>query len=190
MTTAGSNGRAAPRIRRPEAGTNSRSARGELRTPVQAAVKLCECGCGQPAPIAPVTNLRKGHIKGQPTRFVAGHNHRGKAKSPETRARMAAYQTARTAHHQANLAVANRNRPATSERSGEIHAWINRRFEKTGLCEDCGKAGKTDWSFQKHPNPYTRNRLDYRELCRSCHTKYDIAIGYRKPWNQLGKAEA
>jgi len=34
---------------------------------------LCECGCGQAAPIAPKTDTRVGHIKGQPQRFVAGH---------------------------------------------------------------------------------------------------------------------
>lgn len=34
----------------------------------------CECGCGQPAPIATKTNRRRGHVKGQPVRFVSGHN--------------------------------------------------------------------------------------------------------------------
>ena len=34
------------------------------------APKLCECGCGQPAPIAKKTDSRKGMVKGQPTRFV------------------------------------------------------------------------------------------------------------------------
>lgn len=35
--------------------------------------KLCECGCGQPAPIARQTYARFGHIKGQPMRFCRGH---------------------------------------------------------------------------------------------------------------------
>lgn len=39
--------------------------------------KLCECGCGNPAPIARMTNRRLGHIKGQPTRFIQGHHRRG-----------------------------------------------------------------------------------------------------------------
>lgn len=34
---------------------------------------LCECGCGQPAPIANRTNRAKGHIKGEPVRFIRGH---------------------------------------------------------------------------------------------------------------------
>ncbi len=37
------------------------------------AAKLCECGCGQPAPIAKRTNRKFGHIRGQPVRFIVGH---------------------------------------------------------------------------------------------------------------------
>ncbi len=37
------------------------------------AVKCCECGCGKPAPIATVTRAARGHIKGQPIRFIDGH---------------------------------------------------------------------------------------------------------------------
>jgi len=36
-------------------------------------VKLCECGCGNPAPIAKYTNKRFGHIKGKPIRFINSH---------------------------------------------------------------------------------------------------------------------
>jgi hypothetical protein len=34
---------------------------------------LCECGCGQQAPISPDTRVKLGHIKGQPQRFIFGH---------------------------------------------------------------------------------------------------------------------
>lgn len=43
------------------------------------AIKYCECGCGQPAPIANETRRRNGvllSIKGQPYRFLKGHNKR------------------------------------------------------------------------------------------------------------------
>jgi HNH endonuclease len=40
--------------------------------------KLCECGCGERAPIAMMTNRRQGAIKGQPQRFVLGHRHRNR----------------------------------------------------------------------------------------------------------------
>jgi hypothetical protein len=37
---------------------------------------LCECGCGESAPIARVTWKARGWVKGQPVRFVHGHNGR------------------------------------------------------------------------------------------------------------------
>jgi hypothetical protein len=39
---------------------------------------LCECGCGQPAPIAPRTQKSKGWVKGQPLRFVRFHETRAR----------------------------------------------------------------------------------------------------------------
>lgn len=35
---------------------------------------FCECGCGLPAPIAQKTITRLGHVKGEPIRFISGHN--------------------------------------------------------------------------------------------------------------------
>jgi hypothetical protein len=37
-------------------------------------VKLCECGCGRPAPIATKTDAKWGAIQGKPRRFIAGHH--------------------------------------------------------------------------------------------------------------------
>jgi hypothetical protein len=45
-------------------------------------VTLCECGCGQPAPIARGTSRRDGAVKGQPLRFVHGHNGRRGQNTP------------------------------------------------------------------------------------------------------------
>jgi hypothetical protein len=36
--------------------------------------RLCECGCGNPAPLAGRTNRAIGHARGQPTRFIWGHS--------------------------------------------------------------------------------------------------------------------
>ena len=41
--------------------------------------KLCECGCGQETPLASQTNRSRGYVKGEPIRFINGHNRR---KSP------------------------------------------------------------------------------------------------------------
>ena len=43
---------------------------------------VCECGCGEPAPIATKTDRRKGSVKGQPKRFVSGHNRRARKPPP------------------------------------------------------------------------------------------------------------
>jgi hypothetical protein len=37
-------------------------------------LKLCECGCDQPVPLATKTSRRDGWIKGKPRRFINGHN--------------------------------------------------------------------------------------------------------------------
>ena len=37
-------------------------------------IKLCECGCGQPTPLAKTTKNRQGQVKGMPLRFINGHN--------------------------------------------------------------------------------------------------------------------
>jgi hypothetical protein len=38
-------------------------------------IKLCECGCGKPAPIATQTKKKWGHVQGQPMRFIRGHGY-------------------------------------------------------------------------------------------------------------------
>ena len=40
-------------------------------------MKLCECGCGNPAPIAKKNNTRWGWIKGEPLRFLRGQGNIG-----------------------------------------------------------------------------------------------------------------
>lgn len=41
-------------------------------------MSLCECGCGQAVPLAKQTKRSVGHVKGEPMRFVAGHQTRGR----------------------------------------------------------------------------------------------------------------
>lgn len=56
-------------------------------------VKLCECGCGNPAPIAQRNIPRIGHVKGQPVRFVRGHANRGNTPSPSHKRAISAAHT-------------------------------------------------------------------------------------------------
>lgn len=37
----------------------------------------CHCGCGEKTQISKRTRTNKGHIKGQPIRFINGHNSKG-----------------------------------------------------------------------------------------------------------------
>lgn len=37
---------------------------------------LCQCGCGEKTKVASRTNSTYGHIKGQPLRYILGHNNR------------------------------------------------------------------------------------------------------------------
>lgn len=36
-------------------------------------IKLCECGCGKPTPIATRTRIDRGHIRGEPLKFRPYH---------------------------------------------------------------------------------------------------------------------
>lgn len=38
---------------------------------------LCECGCGQPVGLAPYNLKRLGWVKGNPKRYIKGHNSKG-----------------------------------------------------------------------------------------------------------------
>jgi len=41
-------------------------------------IKLCECGCGKPAPISKYNETKRGYVKGKPRRFICGHYGTGK----------------------------------------------------------------------------------------------------------------
>lgn len=65
------------------AAPRSRPAPGHGGTSSMPSTAYCECGCGEPAPIAADTNRSRGRIKGQPARYIRGHN--GRQASAEDR---------------------------------------------------------------------------------------------------------
>lgn len=75
-------------------------------------MSLCQCGCGRPAPIAPRSNRRRGYVKGQPYRYIFGHQQRGKPLSPE---------------HRAKISAAKRGRPLSAETRRRVAAANARR---------------------------------------------------------------
>jgi hypothetical protein len=129
--------------------------------------KRCECGCGQPTPVADRTDTAKGYIKDRPLRFIKGHNNRLRIGEQNPRW----------------LDEAEVGRSA-------LHHWLRKELKKTGICEECsrevgpnGHLG-THFAFRFHGQMnYTRNRDDYRELCPACHMNFDrelIEAGRRK----------
>lgn len=46
---------------------------------------LCECGCGRRVGLARRTDPERGWVKGQPKRFIHGHNRRGRFDPPRYR---------------------------------------------------------------------------------------------------------
>ena len=62
------------RVRRAAECAARRVERNRLAQKAASARIPCQCGCGLLAPLAVMTNARKGHVKGQPTRFIQGHN--------------------------------------------------------------------------------------------------------------------
>lgn len=40
----------------------------------------CQCGCGEPVRVAPVTDRSKGWVRGEPLRYRLGHNTRGRRR--------------------------------------------------------------------------------------------------------------
>lgn len=146
-------------------------------------MKLCECGCGQPAPIA--TETSNGWKKGDAKRFVRNHHRRGVRFTEAHRKRIgdAKRGVPKSAEHVAKMSDNMRGRyqgPAhpnwrgDSAGYGAIHAYLARNHPKSGVCEECGSSGQTDYALI-HGREYSRERGDYRELCRGCHRRYDGA---------------
>lgn len=110
-------------------------------------MSLCECGCGQETMLATKTKISQGHVKGEPLRFVNGHNSRLRIGPlhPQWKGEGAGYMA--------------------------IHNWLRAQKPKSGICTECGKEGKTDWA--NISGEYRRELDDYRELCRGCHVAQD-----------------
>lgn len=63
------------------------------------------------------------------------------------------------------------------------HAYLRRHYPKRLVCDECGRETRTDYALI-HGRPPSRNREDYRELCRACHKQYD-AGGELNYWAKL-----
>lgn len=141
--------------------------------------KLCECGCGNPAPIANETSARDGWVKGQPKRFIHGHAVRVRECKPETRAKLSANRLG--AKHPLYGKRGDQMGNWKGDKAGydAIHRWLRNNKERTGECEFCAKTpppakdGRASTHFANISGEYRRDIDDYLELCVSCHKTFD-----------------
>jgi hypothetical protein len=57
-----------------------------------------------------------------------------------------------------------------------IHRWLNRHYGRASKCENqecAGKFIKVDWALIRGKK-YGKDRNLFKQLCRSCHVKYDM----------------
>ena len=52
-----------------------------------------------------------------------------------------------------------------------LHGWLQRHKTRMGICDECGKQGRTHYA--NISGEYKRDVNDYRELCSRCHLKLD-----------------
>lgn len=64
------------------------------------------------------------------------------------------------------------------------HHWLLDNFTKKGVCEDCGKKSLTHWA--NISGEYQRDIKDYKELCVSCHKKFDFGFLCKRGHNLSG----
>lgn len=73
-----------------------------------------------------------------------------------------------------------------------IHHWLYRKYGKPQICENpkCTNTSKTEYCLIAGKK-YARNRKNFRNLCKSCHRKYDYMSGLlenqRKACGRIGK---
>ena len=100
---------------------------------------LCGCGCGQETKTASKTNGKAGIKKGQPLKYVHGHNTRvvhpnREGHSPEVRAKMSASHKGKMLTSQHKKAIGESNtQTARSHGKREVRfcGWCGGKFEKT-----------------------------------------------------------
>jgi hypothetical protein len=140
---------------------------------------LCACGCGQTF-IPKTYKINKYGYGEKQTRFIYGHNRKGRVLSGEHKRKIA-------------LALKGRKYPNISEsRKGEknpfckgdqvgieaLHEHLRKYFPPPSSCQDCGKQS-TKLDLACVTGKYTRDISNFRYLCRSCHVYLDKGTGKR-----------
>jgi hypothetical protein len=154
-------------------------------------MKKCECGCGQPAPIAKKT--RRGYVKGEPMRFIQGHHLRtaeGKAKlfTPQRNAKIGEFNR----HGRIYAPATGADSPHFKGQDVSYTRMHGRLLEERGpasacACVSCGEPAD-EWALDhsypaafktENGKPYCTDMSAYVPVCRSCHRLADARGGFR-----------
>lgn len=134
---------------------------------------------------AKMSAAMKGHTVSLEQREKIRASLTGRKRPPEVIAKVSASLKGRplSAEHRASISAANAGRFKGDEHhawKGDevsywgLHSWLKKNFPKTGVCDDCGVvAGSRAHDYASVGHTYTRDRNDWRELCRKCHKKLD-----------------
>lgn len=147
---------------------------------------LCECGCGQPAPIAKYTKTSAGHVKGQPVRFVRGHH----GRSSEVRAKISARR--REVGNDGNRGKLREYKPrdgdASQARSRVTYLITAGRLShpRTLPCTDCGQRwapGLSRHEYDHHLGYGAEHHEHVEPVCARCHNKRERDRGKPNRWS-------
>lgn len=67
---------------------------------------------------------------------------------------------------------------------GGVHIWMHKHFGKATLCEDCHCIDAKKYEWANISQTYLRDRSDWKQLCSSCHKKFDYKLNGHIPWNK------
>lgn len=74
-----------------------------------------------------------------------------------------------------------------------VHVWLIRNYGKAIRCEDCGVIGAKKYEWANISKEYRRDISDYKQLCTSCHHKFDDIYNkrpidmYKRGWETRRK---
>lgn len=129
--------------------------------------ETCKCGCGERAPIAKVTNRKRGYIKGQPQKYVRGHATRKQRK--ECAAEDCDRQTAATycQKHAERIRLHGNLTGKRPKGDEEFRFWF--RVDKTGDC--------WTWTGGTSRNGYGAFWTKEKRLVRASRFSYALHYG-------------
>jgi hypothetical protein len=143
---------------------------------------FCQCGCGLPVPIIKITDNKRGRIKGQPARWVQGHNIKNRPRSSGYQLRQALTHPRSSGHGYAleHVLIAERALGRPLPIGAEVHHAdedsLNNANQNLVICQDRAY----------HKLLHVRMRVvkaggnpDTQRICSSCHQTKAFGAFYR-----------